>query len=159
MFKHAALALPVFISIQSALAFSTGQASIGDHGYRKVDEGSISHCGTNTGQQCLQFETPLTGINLISDGKTDIACTPSGVCVFPFDFKTQQTNVTVECLNLQGKSYNVKHTIYSHFGKTVTSDKGTKYASFVLFGDDISAKWENDQHWTTWSAVSLFSRK
>lgn len=154
MFKHAALALPVFISIQTALAFSTGQASIGDHGYRKVDEGSISHCGTNTGQQCLQFETPLTDINITSDGKTDIACTPSGVCVFPFNFKTQQTNVTVECLNLQGKSYENKHIIYSHFGKTITS-KGTNYASFVLYGDDISAKWENDKDYTKWSAVSL----
>lgn len=154
MFKLTCFALLVLVFTQIVHTFSTSQVDIGDHGYRKVAEGSISHCGTNTAQQCLIFETRLTGVNITNDGNLDIACTPSGKCVFPFDFETQSANVTVNCLDLQGKQHN--STVNAHFGKIDVTPNGVEYASFTVYGDDVSAKWESDQYYTPWLAVSVY---
>lgn len=150
MFKYTSLL--VLVSVQMIHAFSTGQVDGGDHGYRKVAKTEISHCGKNTTQQCFHFETPIKNVNITNDGKLDIACTQSGLCAFGFDFEKQNANVTINCLNLQGKEQN--STVQAEFGKTDTPN-GVKYANYVVRGDDISAKWKSEKYYTLFSAVSV----
>ncbi|PWN37969.1 uncharacterized protein FA14DRAFT_177247 [Meira miltonrushii] len=132
-----------------------GQVQVGDHGYRRVDEGAVAHCGTDIGQQCLQIETPLSGVNITNDGNLDIACTPSGVCVFPFNFDTQSANVTINCMG--PNTGTVPRNVYARFGKYEIPNNGTtKYAYFSVYGEGISAKWESAQMWTVWVALNFY---
>ncbi|PWN37970.1 uncharacterized protein FA14DRAFT_153316 [Meira miltonrushii] len=155
MFKYFSLILSVIVSMQTVQAFSTGQVQVGDHGYKKVDEGAVAHCGTNTAQQCIKFESPMDGINITSVGNLDVSCTPSGDCVFPFKFNKQHANMTITCLDQQGKSSGIPGEILARFGKVNVPHGGTKYASYALIGEGITAKWESEEDYTLQAALAL----
>lgn len=153
MFKFASFVLSIIVSLQMVHAFSAGQVQVGGNGYRKVEEGAVAHCGTNTDQQCLQIETPLTGVSIKNDANLDIACTPSGICGFAFDFNRQSANVTVNCVGANQTP--VGRNVFATFGKSEVYSKGTQYAHFYVYGQDVSAMWENEKGWTAWAAVCI----
>lgn len=176
MFKSSLVITFCFVLFQFGMAVepgSIGTTPFNGHrgeGYKIVDTGSITHCGTNPGQQCFQV-TPLTDVSITSppadpgversstftkkpqSDPLDISCQPDGLCVLPFDFSQtgNYADFLVNCLNAQGEDQgNFVHVI---LGQGSVASTASAYSYFVAQGIDVKAKWENDDDFT--SNVSL----
>lgn len=139
-------------------------------GYTIVDNGSITHCGTNTGQQCFEVN-PLENVSItipenppvessgtFSGGSNfepvSISCQPDGRCATAFDFDQpgNYAEFLVNCLNYAGQDQGVNVHVLLGRGSAASSTADA-YSYFFATGLGVQAKWENDADYT--SNVSL----